>query len=353
MNNIRPYKDGDDISPLFNNIYGTKRDEKDWKWQYELNPQGESIRTVSVTDNKLVGHSGMSSMDIVVGGKIKKAALSLDSIVDEEFRRQGIFKNILLENFNIAQREGYEFITGFPTLDAIGTLIDEEISMDDITEIPFFINLYKMDNFLHGIVKIKALAKILSYPAILFTKFVYREKRIKLDRKYNIEEIDDFSEDFDILWNKVRSKDEIMTARTSKFLNWRIKEHPRTDYITYGAYENEELLGYIVLKMEERKVRKNSKLKVGTIIDLIGLDDDVIRALYLKSKEYFKSESTDFVVLWASPTMKYRQLFIDLGFYKTRSGLPFFLKSFKNEKNSEYIMDEKNWYLMPIESDIY
>lgn len=351
MSNIKT-QDKEDISYIFNDAYGTSRSETDWKWQYDHNPQGKSIRYIFEEDEELIGHVGIIPMDINCSGKIVKSGLVLDSVVLKDHRKKGHFKSLLLESMEEAKKNGYEFLTSYPTMDAIGTLVDEQVDMDDITDIPFFINILKMDNFLKGVLKIGFLAKLLAIPAILINKVLYSEKKVHFKETYDIREVEEFDENYDLLWENLEDK-QVMTKRSSEFLNWRIKNHPRIDYKSFAIFLGEDLVGYIVLKIEERKVRRNATLRVGTIVDLIGLNEEIIKALYLKSKTYFKSEGVDFIVLWASPNMKYRRVFVDLGFSKTRSGLPLFVKGFGDEEFNQFIKDEKNWYLMPIESDIY
>ena len=87
---------------------------------------------------------------------------------------------------------------------------------------------------------------------------------------------------------------------------------------------------------------------------MIGIDESILTGLYLEAKKYFKVEKIDFVVSWASESMKYRQFLVKLGFFKSRSLIAFVVKDLTQKKELEnYIINEKNWYVMPIESDIY
>ena len=145
-----------------------------------------------------------------------------------------------------------------------------------------------------------------------------------------------------------------MTKRDSKFLNWRIKNHPNIDYKTFGAYLDNELVGYIITKIEKREIRNNPNIRLGSMVDIVGINEDAVAALYFKSKEYFKSQNTDLVATWASESMQYRGLLVKLGFVKTRSTIPFVVKNLtENQDLEKFILDEKNWYIMPIESDFY
>lgn len=355
MVNIREYKkdDVEGIVSLYNQIYGSLREENQWTWQFMDNPSGNPIIVVAEKDSKIIGQCTLLPTEKTIQGKEVLAGDSIDTMILKEYRGKGLYEEMAKKTYEIGAERGIKIRTGFPTTEALRGLLGD-IGGTFVTDIPLFINIYKMDNFLVGIVKLKFLAKLLAVPSLVISKFIYKEKKIKIKENYIIEEINEFGVEFDKLWDKIKVDSPIMTKRSSEFLNWRIKNHPKIDYKTFGAYLNKELVGYIVLKTEKRKVRKNADLTIGNIVDMVGINEDVITALYFKAKVYFKSIKTDFVVSWASETMQYRSLLVKLGFYKTKGGLPFVVKGLSVEKDlEEYISDEKNWYLMPIESDIY
>ena len=356
MINIREYEKGDEegIVGLFNQIYHTTREVDYWKWQFIDNPLGQAVIIVAEKDSQIIGQCTLLPNKMVIKGEEVLVGESIDTMISEDYRGQGLYEKLALKSYEVGRSRGMKIRVGFPT-DALNKrLIGESIGARFVGDIPIFINLYKLDNFLVGIVKSKVLAKILAVPSMLMAKFIYKEKKIKIKESYQIEEKQEFNEEFDLLWDKVKKDSQIMKSRTGEFLNWRIKDHPTNDYKSFAAYLNEDLVGYIILKTEKRKVRKKVDLTVGTIIDMVGIDEDVIGALYFKAKDYFKGIKTDFIVSWASPTMKYRQLLIDVGFYRTKGGLPLVLKDLSHDDDlAEYIGLEDNWYLMPIESDLY
>lgn len=356
MTDIRKYAKGDEkkIVSLFNEVYNASRKEDYWKWQFLDNPRGEAIIVLGEDNSNIIGQSSLLPTILGVKGKEILAGQSVDTMISKEFRARGIYEEMAITSHKLGEEKGMDYMFGFPTQEAYRGLFGEDINAKFVTDIPLFINIYKMDNFLLGIVKLKFLAKILAIPSLLIAKFVYREKRIKIKEDYFIKEISEFNEDFDILWEKIKEDSSIMTKRSSEFLNWRIKNHPKIKYKTFAAYLDDDLVGYVIIKTEKRKVRKNVELKVGTIVDIVGLNEDVISALYYRIRKHFKSIKIDFAVAWVSESMKYRQLFIDLGFYKTKGGIAFAVKNLREDNDlNEYVSSEKNWYLMPIESDIY
>lgn len=353
---IREYKNGDEkgIIPLFNDVFKADRNEEYWHWQFMENPAKEPVIIVAEDDSKIVGQSTLLPTKMTIKGEELFSGQSIDTMVSKDYRRQGIYEKMAFDSYDIGRDKGIEFGFRFPSKPALEGAL-KKLDGTLVEEIPLFMNAYRLDNFLTAIVKIRAIAKILAIPIQLVIKTVlFREKRIKIKENYEMKEIDDFNEDFDELWLRLKDNAPIMSKRDRTFLNWRIKNHPTNQYKTIGAYLDKELVGYIVLKIEERKLRGTFKASLGSIVDIIGVNEDVLAALYYKAKEYFKKEKTDFVVVWATSSMKYRELFTKLGFFKSKSTVPFVVKDFTEDKKWEDIItQEKNWYLMPIESDFY
>ncbi len=355
MIDIREYRSGDEkgILSLFNEIYSTDREEEYWKWQFMDNPWGESIIVVAEENSKIIGQCTLILTKIIIDGKEILAGHSIDTMISKEYRGKGIYEKMSKKSYELAIERGIKVRIGFPTNQALRGLLGD-IGATLVGDIPLFIKPYKLDNFLFSIIKIKPLARALSIPGILFINVAYKERRVNINKSYVFKEVEEFNEEFDMLWDRIKNNSPIMTKRDSKFLNWRVKNHPKNNYKIFGAYLNDELVGYMVVKTEERSLRGKSNVKLGSIVDMVGIDEGVLAGLYLQTKKYFKSEKTDFVVSWASESMKYRQLLVKLGFFKSRSAIAFVVKDLTEEKEFEnYIVDERNWYIMPIESDIY
>lgn len=353
--NIREYKEGDEkeIISLFNQIFVADRDKKYWQWQYIENPVKKPVIIIAEDDSGIVGQCTLLPTYMIVKDKEMLSGQSIDTMLKEGYRGKGIHKEMANKSYEIGIGNGIRFRIGFPSQLAIRGLLGG-IGGSFVTDINLYISPYKIDNFLISIVKSKFIAKVLSIPAFLIMKIIFREAKLKIRENYTFKEVNEFNEEFDKLWDKIKINSQIMSKRDSKFLNWRIKEHPKIDYKTFGAYFNGELAGYVILKVEVRSIREKYEIKLGSIVDIVGINEEVVSALYYKSKEFFKQENTDFVVAWITDSMKYRDLFTKLGFIKSKSKIPFVVKDLTDNKELEkFITNEENWYLMPIESDFY
>jgi len=351
----REYRDGDEkeIISLFNEIFKSDRDEEYWEWQYKDFPSGEAIICLAEEENKIIGQTTLLPSTINYEGKELLGGYSIDSMVSDEYRRQGIYTNLAKQSYEKGIEKKITFRYGFPILGALIGLTDR-LGATIVDDIPIFIRVYSLDNFLKGKFKNKFLAKLISIPSIVVTKFLYKELRVRPKAKYEIKQIDEFNDDFNLLWEKLKGSLPLMTPRTKDFLNWRIKSHPTFKYTTFVSYLDGELVGYMIIKIQTSKEKNDSELRVGYIVDMLGINDNVLSSIYLKVKEYFKQNNVDFSLAWVGDSNIYRQMLINLGFYKSRTNIAFVVKELTGDKDLEEIVTkEKNWHIMPIESDIY
>lgn len=351
----REYKDGDEkeIIPLFNEVFRDDRNEEYWNWQYKEFPSGEPIICLAEEENSIIGQTTLLPSVINYKGKEILGGYSIDSMVKNEYRRQGIYVNLAKQSYEKGVEQGIKFRYGFPIFGALLGLTDR-LGASIVDDIPIFIRVYRLDRFLDSKFKNKTLAKVISLPSMAFAKFLYKELRVKPKANYEIKQIEEFNDDFNILWEKLKNSLPLMTPRTKTFLDWRIKNHPKFKYTTFASYLDGELVGYMIVKIQKNKVKDGSELRVGYIVDMLGINDNVISCIYLKAKEFFKQNDVDFVLSWAGDSMLYRQMLINLGFYKSRTNIAFVVKELTGDKELEdLVTKEKNWNIQPIESDIY
>lgn len=355
MADIRQYSSGDEkgIISLFNQVFEADRKEDYWRWQFLENPAADPIIVVAEDDSKIVGQCTLLPTKMWIDNEEVLAGQSVDTMISKDYRGKGIYKEMAEKSYKLGIENDVKVRIGFPSQMAIKGLLDD-MGGSLVTNISLFMHIYRLDNFLKAVVKFKVLSKILGVPGLLIVKLIRKEKKIVINNNYTFKDIDEFDEDFDELWDKIKVDSRIMSKRDSKFLNWRIKNHPDNDYKTIGTYLKDELVGYIILKLENKTVRKASKLKLGSIVDIIGTDEDVMAALYYEARKYFKKQKADFVVTWLTDSIETKELFTKLGFQKSKSDIPFVVKTLNEDlKLEELIKKEESWYMMPIESDFY
>lgn len=355
MTQIREYKDGDEegILNLYKKVFKVERDIEYWKWLYLKKPATYPIIALAEEESKIVGQCTLLPTEIKIKGERILVGHSIDTMVDSDYRGKGLHRILTEKTYDIAKDKDIKIRIGFPNNAAITGLLGS-IGATLTTGVPLYINIYKLDNFLTSVFKIRPLAKILSLPGIMLMKILYRDKKLKPEKNYEIKEIVEFNEEFNDLSDIVSQDNKMMSIRTSSFLNWRIKDHPHINYMTKAAYLDSKLMGYIIMKIEDRTLKANINSRLGSIVDVIAIDGDVATALNQEAKKYFKDQDVDFAAMWGADSFKYKDVFSQSGFHKSKSTIPFVVKDLtEDERFKDIIEKESEWYLMPIESDFY
>ncbi|SHI09162.1 GNAT family N-acetyltransferase [Sporanaerobacter acetigenes] len=354
MAEIRPYRVGDEeqIVNLFNEVFKKDRKVNYWHWQFLESPYGQTAMALADEDGKIIGQCTLMPSKMQVGDREILGGQSIDAMVHKDFRRMGYYENLAFYSYDLGIEMGIKFRYGFPSKEALQGIL-EKLGGKLVCDIPLYMDVYRLDRLAAHFLKSKGLSIVLTAP-IKFFIWLFKGKKVKSNEKYEFEEIKNFDHRFDELWSRVSENYGTMTTRESSFLNWRISNHPNISYKTFAATRNGELKGYIVVKDEEKLVRGKYPLKIGSIVDIIGEDEDSYIALYERAKEYFKSIKIDFVLCWILDGMYREETLKKLGFMKTKSRIPFAVKNLTDDSSiDEYIFKEENWYLMPIEADTY
>ncbi|MCC5909083.1 MAG: GNAT family N-acetyltransferase [Clostridiaceae bacterium] len=354
MGNIRSYRNGEEteILNLFNNIFNQKRTIDRWLWQFKENPNGEAIISVVEEEGHILGQCTLIPSMMKIDNSYLKGGQSIDAMVHKDARRKGYFEKLSFHTYEVAPEKDVSFRYSFPSPPSLNGIL-KKLGGKLVCNIPVYIYICKVDTFAGFFIKNKNIAKAITYPINSFLKI-----RNNIKNKHRMQdiivEINNFNADFDILWQDFSQQPVNMTIRSSEFLNWRIGNHPDIEYKTFALYKEKKMQGYIVVKTEEKKVRGKYLLKVGNIVDIMALDQEIYHQLIKKGIWFLKNNDVDFITAWVQEHIPYKSMIKKSGFIKTRSTIPFAVKNISSNKELDgKIYSCGQWYLTPIEADTY
>jgi len=114
----RRYQSGDehDLLALFNRAFGKDRSLEHWRWQFERNPYAPPTIIVARrgSDGLLAGSHVVMPIALGISGRRVLAAHTLDLVVHEDFRRQGLFETTARECFDWCLERGMRAVIAFP-----------------------------------------------------------------------------------------------------------------------------------------------------------------------------------------------------------------------------------------------
>jgi GNAT superfamily N-acetyltransferase len=360
----RLYREGDEHGILeLMKVCNMKRTIDEWIWEYRDNPAGQMI-AVEDWQGQIVGHMAWVPTRMKVDTKIVMGSQAVDLVVHPEFRRHGIFLAIGRLLAKEAEKQSNEVTYGFPNKPAHPGHL--KYGWFDVCEVPLLVkpfdlhetDLFESNRFMQLLSNNKLIGKLI--PSTLrtvlvtlsfFSRIFNRVQATNDSENYTIHTVESFDNKFDDFWKDVTRDYTIIVCRDKEFLNWRYCKRPTTKYTVFVAEENSRILGYIVMRIDDRK-------KMGYIVDILAYSyrKRVIQSLILKAIEYFRKENVGLVACWmlkSNPSANvYYRILIAQGFVRLpgRSN-PLIARVNTQNAPEEAIRNPRNWYVTIGDSD--
>jgi len=354
---IRRYKQGDEkqIIHLFQKVFkkpmGKTESINHWNWEYKNNPNNRIEILLAIDGKQIIGHYSVIPIKMKILEDYYIASFSLDTMTHSKYRGQGIFPTLANKLYNDLGETGIPFTYGFPNNNSIKPFV-KKCGWSEISNVPIYILPLNISKLAARYLKSKFFLNF--FGEIYNFLFDLIWKKNPLPNQVAIEEIKKFDKNFDDLWELVKDEIIIGVVRNSKYLNWRYFRKPEENYNVYAIYLNNNLKGYIVLKIELR-----FDLTIGLIVDIITDASNIIFQHYLIKYAilYFKKKKVDIISVIMFPHWRYYKSLIRNKFVKITKILFPEEVYFGVRKNSEtidfqLIKNPKNWYLTWGDTDV-
>jgi hypothetical protein len=295
---LRPYQNGDETGILeldrkvFFEQSPDRFSKKYWDWEFIMNPDGVSNIWVADDHGLIVGHYAVIPRLWKIDHAYHMGSIVVDVMTDENYRFQGMFSALGKKSLADSGDKGILFSYGFPVREDVmpGHL---KVGWEHIFDIPILVYPQNfipiIQYYLNNEIISKFIGAALNFVWKGYRKITEGFRRIfsKTKIQYTVREIDTFTEDFDNLWLKASEQFAIVSSRTQAYLNWRYSEHPYYKYRILASYNEEDLVGYAVIRKE-----KILGLNCGVIVDMFVEHDhlDSLDALVNYVKDFYKSQ---------------------------------------------------------------
>ena len=106
------YEEFQSLSSLFKRVFKKNISPEFIKWYYFDNPNGKAITHNIILNNNIIGHYALIPIKIRFYHNEYKAALSVFTAIDKEYRGMYLFNELANRSFEIAKSEGIKFVVG-------------------------------------------------------------------------------------------------------------------------------------------------------------------------------------------------------------------------------------------------
>jgi len=228
----RRYQPGDetDLLALFNRVFGMQRSLEHWRWQFERNPYAPPTIIVARRDSDglLVGSHVIMPIALNASGTRVLAGHTLDLVVHEDFRRQGLFETTARQCFAWCLERGMRAVIAFPNSQSYPGFV-RTLSWSHILD-PL---RWDLRTGLTSALGTASWARALTWaPGILWRIAV----RARLGRggAWSVEWRGTVPEDHDALWGECAPEAKVSLWKDREYLAWRYDRNPdhRFEYVT-------------------------------------------------------------------------------------------------------------------------
>ena len=318
----RNYKKGDEtqILSLFEKVFGKKMTLDFWKWRFVENPFGRGVIKLLFDNDLLIGHYAVIPTAIQVKNNLTKAVFSMTTMTHPNYRTQGIFSYLAEETYKESAKREFKFVYGFPNKNSYYGFI-QKLGWKDFGKMTILYKEIEENSFASG----------------LQTSDVY--------------EIECFSNDTDSLWSRVKKDYYVIVPRTKDFLNWRFSKNPDMNYKIFSIKGGDGISGYVVLKLYQKEDEK-----VGHIVDILGINNSIVKKLLQTSYDYFSRNKIKKISCWMQNSYPYSVLMKKEGFIRKKADAETYFGVRIFDKDNNFLKDVEcfsNWYLTMSDSDVF
>lgn len=281
---------------LFNLVFPTETTVESWGWKHlqnPLNPPQPKI-VVAVDSDKIVGARPLMLSNMRVGNKILNAGQPCDTMVHPDYRRQGLLFRMNDLAIEHAKTMGLSLLYNFPN--------------------PFSAPGYLKQGW-HQVIPLEALMRFVEPVRVAEAKFgrgvaskvigtSYRmlfggipQRRCRPTKhSCRIDTSDKAIEQLEEL-EKLYQEDKIELDRSRTYFEWRIDRHPEHKYRYIMCFQEEGLVGYVLVGLSTW----HNGLRVGQIVDyMVGCRNaDCIYAMFDRAVVELLGMGCDMLYTWA------------------------------------------------------
>jgi GNAT superfamily N-acetyltransferase len=334
------------ISDLFRTdgiSFGTQMLTEKWKNKHYNNPAGESCIFGAFDGDRLVGINSFLKIEFVYKGMTIKAVESGDSAVDPEYRRKGIFSQLIRYAENYLRNAGYDVIIGFPNTENAypGFLKLGWLDLCHVKNELIIVDLKKFINDIYGInvpILFNLIPKIMCLGTVLRAK---REKSIKLSLSKSVP-FDSF-ESF--------AKGEYISQNISKrTIDWKFSSDTFVYYNVRNA--NDEVIASFVFGRYKLRGKFDTLTLVHNFNNTTN-EKEFVNAYSFVIHDILKKNSCTLIRKWKTKDNLEIRADKKCGFLTIKKCNPFIVNILtEDEEKKKLLADANNWNPMMIDLDV-
>ncbi|HEX8773369.1 MAG TPA: GNAT family N-acetyltransferase [Pyrinomonadaceae bacterium] len=319
-----------------------KSDPAYWQWHYLENPHTnvDDVPLWLVKDGeRIVGQTATLPVELQLGGETRRAIWILDFIVNAEYRGKGLGKRLVA-----AARDAC------PTMFALGFNEQSERVLRSLK----WVMMGRISRYHRLLFPGEALGELSGLGpvrgALNLGYAPFRPRARVSPARVALREVTSFDDSFDALWQEASRQWPCAVVRRASFLEWQFMRQPGKRFDVLGLYEQDALLGYVVLffRKAERAGGSPPKAAISDICYRLDASTDVVEELLQGALRLaLERRAGSLVIDVLDPHVESRVR--RMGFWQIKNSPQFMTYC---EDRGDLMYDMSHWFLTRADSDV-
>jgi hypothetical protein len=336
---IRPYRIGDEeeIVGLLQSVFrgwphfDLGRSSLDhWRWKYDDNPLRGKAVAVAESNHRIIGCSHGLYLKAKIGEKTSVLQQGTDLAILDDFRGMGIYPKMTAVKNQMHKVNNADYSFGLSNHPVVVRSYEKKVDPQFYLPLKHMIKIFDVDKHFRLNPGQDELLKLVGYKSLnalnkmrFFSGSSIKQPSFEIsDRILTDKRLREF-------WAQIKGGYNFIIERDESFLNWRYRDGRGGRYTIRCAYENDELLGYIVFRVNTF----DERYPKGYIVDLLTLPrrNDVGEALIRDADQFFSKLGVNIINVLAIQGHPHDRLLSKLGYLHDRNKLTVSLRSTVSE----------------------
>ena len=343
---LRPYQPGDEVAltALFQRVFGREITIDHWFWKFKSFPTTVENVWVVQDREKLVGHYAAMPMWANFQGQIQPIMVSVDTMVDPDYRRQGMLTVMGEQIYKIWAEAGIAYVIGLPN-EKWGSRA-QRLGWQPLFPLQWLARPLRPEVYLAHRLNVPLLAR-LSFVSKVWHWLGWR--RMERDTTVSLSSIQQAGPEFDVLWQSCAQNRSFSTVRDQRWVQWRFLDCPSTNYHLVLAQRHHEPVGYgaYYLHVENRRT-------IGFIAEILTKDNDIhtFSTISHGIEEQMRQSDVDMIVTQAVPGSCQHAQWRRIGFYPRRAAFGVQLVPLLADWPLTAMQVPDNWFISGADFDV-
>jgi len=315
---------------------------------HKQNPAGKAIvPVIRDSSGSVVGFISVLPLDVRIRGQDRLAAVGTHLVIHPDYRKTFAYVKLLRRFERIFREHNIPLHYSFVSREKYRQVQNDNPQVTMM--IPLLFKPLDFESLVQTYLTRGWQRFLVGRSGRIVSPFLFRRRKVTSSKEIAVQAIDEFNQDFDDFWYKIRDKYPAMVIRDRAFQTWRFAPVSGRHYHILVARSRGQMVGYVVLRCATIR-----GVKTGLIMDLLVIDglsgDAAASSLMIETEKYFRAQERSLITgLMVPSAAEYRFIrnagFIELPQSFAPRTFPFAFFTHDTSESNLVSLSAQDWFI--------